>query len=97
LRWGFGLGALATAGLVVFGVLTTPGFFDGGSAWAGPVAAISIVLAYGLAGVFGLAPGRRSAAALEWAVPLGLLGGAVYASETVLEYAVRPTDNTAGD
>jgi len=88
------LGALTTAALVIFGILTTPHFFQAGaSSWTGVAAALGVLLAYA-AGGSRLAGTTASRMALPWALPLGLAAGAVYASEIGFEHAFLPQDNT---
>ncbi len=91
------LGVLAVAALVLFGGLTTPGFFNNDPArWVGVPAVLVVLAAYGAATALGLpATARRAPEALAAAWPLGLAGGAIYAAEILAEYAVRPADNTA--
>jgi hypothetical protein len=90
------LGVLATAALALFGAATTPQFFAGGLArWVGVPALLTMLAAYGVAVALGVpATARRAPEALAVAAPLGLAGGAVYVAEILLEYAVRPADNT---
>jgi hypothetical protein len=96
MRWAMAVGAFATAALVLFGVLTTPHFFDGAGRWVGVAAAMGIVLAYGAAGWLAIPSLRRSGSGvLRVAGPTGLAAGAVYAAEVIGEYVVRPPDNTA--
>ena len=91
------LSVLAAAALVAFGVATTPHFFAGGvRQWAGVPAVLLMLCAYAVAAALGLpATRRRAPEALRIAAALGLAGGAVYATEVVLEYVVQPADNTA--
>ena len=96
MRWAMAVGALATAALVLFGVLTTPHFFEGDRRWVGVAAAIGTVLTYGAGAWFAVPALRRGPGdILSVAGPTGLAAGAVYAVEILAEYAVRPADNTA--
>ena len=54
-----------------------------------------MVLIYAAVGASRLGLTSASRLALRWAIPAGLAAGAVYATEIVLEYALRPSDNTA--
>ena len=95
MRWTMAAGALAAMALVLFAVLDTPRFFDsGGRPWAGLAAVAAILAAYGAAGRVGIAAARR-AGVLRVAGPAGLAAGGIYGAEVLLEYLVRPADNTA--
>jgi hypothetical protein len=91
------LAVFAAAGLLLFGTLTTRGFYAQGlRQWLGVPAVLLALAAYGALAVFALPPAqRRTPDALALGCALGLAGGAVYASEVILEYAVQPADNTA--
>ena len=93
-RWASG--AAMTAALLAFGVLTTPGFFQAGWSWLGFPAVVAILTAYAFAGVF-VAPvlARREPEVPYSGTLPGLIAGGVYAAEILLEYALRPVDNTA--
>ena len=53
----------------------------------------AILIIYGLVFYFGLS--RLSPDVLKWAQLFGLLAGAVFIAEILLEYALLPTDNTS--
>jgi hypothetical protein len=95
MRWALVTLAFATAALVLFGVATTPHFFDSERRWIGVVAAVGTVLAYGAAAWLAIPALRRGPSGdLRIAAPTGLAAGAVYAAEVIGEYALRPADNT---
>ena len=94
MRWTMAAAAFAALALELFAVLTTPHFFgSGGRPWAGLSAVAAILCVYGAAGWFAI-PGARRAGIMSVAAPAGLIAGGVYAAEIILEYVVRPTDNT---
>ena len=84
------LGVGIALALVIGGRLLAPGMSVGST-----MAGVGILLAYGVLAVF--APVRlhqRHPEILRTAVVFGLLAGAVFAGEIVLEYVLLPTDNT---
>jgi hypothetical protein len=80
---------LVALALVVAGRLFVPA-----TSLISTTAASAILLAYG--GIAALCPirlHRRHPEILRWAVIFGLLAGAVFAGEIILEYILLPTDN----
>jgi len=84
------LGAILSVVLIVCGWPVVP------SASILSIGAASIVaVAYGLVGIWGPAAAERAdSRILRWAVPLGLLAGAVFAAEMLLEYVILPENNS---
>src|SRR5689334_14854903 len=82
--------ALLGGALIAFAAATTPGLLQGPE-WIGLLAVEAMLAAYAAAGVW-LAP--RAPVALAIGAPIGLLAGAVYAAEILVEYAFTPPDNT---
>lgn len=83
-------GVLVALALVIAGRLLVPA-----ASLLSTIAASTILLAYGAMAV--LCPfrlHRRHPAILHWAVIFGLLAGAVFAGEIILEYILLPTDNS---
>src|SRR5579859_2026791 len=95
LRWTIVAASAAAVALVVFGVVTTPGVLTAGSGWLGPLGAGGVAIVYGVLGLWGLAPARRRPEVVGWAQRAGFAAAAIYAGEIVLEYVVRPSDNTS--
>jgi hypothetical protein len=87
IRKGFLLGVVLGLSLVMLGWLLEP--------TTNPLSIVAVCLVlviYGLAGYFGF-PRIRSEL-LTLAGVFGLLAGAIFAGEILLEYAILPTDNT---
>src|SRR5207253_7754270 len=84
--------ALAILGgaLIAFAAVTTPGLLQGRGG-IGLIAVEAMLAAYAAAGLL-LSP--RAPVALAIGAPIGLLAGAVYAAEILIEYALTPPDNT---
>jgi heme/copper-type cytochrome/quinol oxidase subunit 3 len=82
-------GVLVALALVIAGRLFVPA-----TSLISTTAASAILLAYG--GIAALCPirlHRRHPEILRWGVLFGLLAGAVFAGEIILEYVLLPTDN----
>jgi hypothetical protein len=81
---------VAALALVIAGRLFVPA-----TSVISTVAASAILLAYGgMAALCPLRLSRRHPDILHWAVIFGLLAGAVFAGEIILEYLLLPADNT---
>ncbi len=83
-------GVLVALALVIAGRLLVPG-----TSFISTLAASAILLAYGGIAAFGpIWLHRRHSDILRWGIIFGLLAGAVFAGEIILEYILLPTDNS---
>lgn len=91
------VGTVLCAALVVYGLLLHPAIMSASpTALQSLIAAISILVIYGLLATFWLARVERTDShILHWAVRLGLICGAIFAVEMISEYILLPQDNTA--
>lgn len=83
-------GVLVALALVIAGRLLVPA-----TSLRSTIAASAILLAYGaMAALCPVRLHRRHPDILRWAMTFGLLAGAVFACEIILEYIFLPTDNS---
>ena len=83
-------GVVVALALVISGRLLVPGMSFGST-----LAAVVILLAYGgLAASCPVWLHRRHPGVLRWGIVFGLLAGAVFVAEIVLEYVLLPPDNS---
>src|SRR5450631_4054229 len=83
-------GVLAALALVIAGCLFVPA-----TSFLSTIGASTILLAYGaMAALCPIRLHRRHPDILHWAMIFGLLAGAVFGGEIILEYILLPTDNS---
>jgi hypothetical protein len=87
-------GIILNIALVGYGLILCPSAISGDGLW-GVGGVLGVLIAYGLAGWWGTpSTDRRSPHILRSSILFGLLIGAVFVVEMLLEYLILPADNT---